>query len=546
MDRDAYFSRVSSFSLASQAVERRFVSGRGGDVFVVPKKGFEAGHSAVLFPKDSAPSASRMPDVAAADVLAQRVGLPLLRSDVASEHFVASKSALRRASSAAVLAVAGVGAPELAHFRGLRCGGELRRIEETAVLQDNVALLSTLLSGANVASHGIVGRSYFDGHGLQHAAFSEAASARKIPALADRLIAARSAASSWVASTDAALAGALGPLSSAPRSSLLTWSAELRRFVQTVPRGPAAPSLDLSFPRLVAILGAVRTPEAVELAFHGRHAKFLMSHPSDLAFLAELELLLTRTEALRNKDVSMPAFFGFAFGSLEHFRRYGLTSEKFEVALRAVDEAMAQCLEVVSAHGAAWQLIYLDQANVVQQGLDVISSLSPQLDSLSSLTAFGIDIFANADSKSVCVALNKLLWTLDAVAYCPTGVAAGVSVGVSAPAVVHEERQGPNGTTLTTTTTTAGAGGTTTSGSGATTTPASTTPPATPPYSDDLITDQDVFAFQIFFWMVVVLFLTFLFAASTISSIGIPNDSPLLRNLPDIYRAQGQIMREIM
>jgi hypothetical protein len=63
---------------------------------------------------------------------------------------------------------------------------------------------------------------------------------------------------------------------------------------------------------------------------------------------------------------------------------------------------------------------------------------------------------------------------------------------------------------------------------------------------DDEISFEEVVAFHLFFWMAIALFVVFMLAANCISTIGIPSDSPLLRNLPDIYKPQGQIMRELI
>ena len=168
---------------------------------------------------------------------------------------------------------------------------------------------------------------------------------------------------------------------------------------------------------------------------------------------------------------------------------------------------------------------------------------------VSTLAAFGIDIFANGNRQEVCKALNKLLWSHEVVAYCPVAdVDVSLEAGLASSSSSVVARQGPNATT-----TAAAPGGTTTTG-GATVAP-TTRPSSTNgtggggsgnDLGDDAITAAEVFAFQIFFWIAIALFLAFLYAANSIASIDIPADSPLLRNLPDIYRPQGQVMRELM
>jgi hypothetical protein len=61
----------------------------------------------------------------------------------------------------------------------------------------------------------------------------------------------------------------------------------------------------------------------------------------------------------------------------------------------------------------------------------------------------------------------------------------------------------------------------------------------------DTISFEEVVAFQLLFWLAVALFLAFLVGASLIASLDIPSDSPLLRNLPDIYK-DTIALRELM
>merc|ERR1711991_703749 len=107
----------------------------------------------------------------------------------------------------------------------------------------------------------------------------------------------------------------------------------------------------------------------------------------------------------------------------------------------------------------------------------------------------------------VCKTLNGMLWSNGIVAVCPKGTHALESdlPIVSSPSspvrrVHHAQRN-------------------------------TTDPPSTPPSSNtttSTITAEEVFAFQILFWLSIILFVAALFASNTIASLGIPNDSPLL------------------
>merc|ERR1711916_271406 len=128
-----------------------------------------------------------------------------------------------------------------------------------------------------------------------------------------------------------------------------------------------------------------------------RSAKFLVAHPTDLTFLAK---------AGKFSEEGVPSFFGFAFSSMEQFKSYGVTSEKFEVALRAADFVMDYVVKAMADHKVAVQHLFLDRTPVVQKGEELIRSVSEILDSVS-VAAFGRDIFALGESRaSVCESLN--------------------------------------------------------------------------------------------------------------------------------------------
>ncbi len=448
---------------------------------MMPKAGFAAGDSVVAQRGLHGP----VPDVALADVLAHSLGVAPLRPSETHGFFV-PEAPLHRRRVGVVLALDSAGsATSLTAVRKLHPDVAVTAVKETACGQDNTALLASVLTGVPVSQHGVVGASYYSADGVRHSL-----APRTAPALADRIGAGGAV---FAGSASDQLAALLSPLSAGGRSvTSLSWSGPLGRFVSHVP-GTAAVALDRALPNAAAALGLSLKNSVAQL----QGAAFALAVPEDMAFLAELELLLGQANAFRAAG-SAPAFFGFAVSTLKHF-----SGSKLAAAARAADVALAaaiKSLETTFGEGeVAWQVVALQQDSVVAHVSEAIAQAEPELQ--RAATVHGTDLFAR--TAEACAELNAELWARDLVAVCPVADA-----GEVLSRIVALDGNGTAG-------------------------------------DDTGISFEEVVAFQLVLWLVVALFVGFLVASSLISSIDIPSDSPLLRNLPDIYK-NTLSLRELM
>lgn len=270
------------------------------------------------------------------------------------------------------------------------------------------------------------------------------------------------------------------------------------------PRNDIAIEESSSFSRLARVLGARVSSDRVTLvASAGRSADFMLSNPVESKFLQELELALTTVSSFMvhpNAHNKVPHMLTFAFSSLEAL---ALTdASKLEVAAHATDLVISDSLDRLRSDDAnmQWQVVFLDQLLPILQESKIVDAISAQLTAAGVIVRDG-KLYSTANSD-VCTLLNKEIFAKDLIALCKS---ASVNHARAARVVVEA------------------AGG------------------------DETITFQDVVAFQMLFWIGVGLFLIFLVGVTLVSTIGIPSESPLLRNLPDIYKnpTGTVIMREL-
>jgi hypothetical protein len=178
---------------------------------------------------------------------------------------------------------------------------------------------------------------------------------------------------------------------------------------------------------------------------------------------------------------------------------------------------------------------------VMKKGEAIINQVSQALADTNTL-AFGADIFSRSQTpQRVCDKLNthSLLQSQGLVAHCPDAVSGlplelrigenSATAATSVRAVHVEDAERLERQSLWARDNTTTAPGTNSSGG---------------PVVDD--SADYVIPFQMLFWTSLILFVLFLYGAGSIAELGIPNDSQLLRNLPDIYKPLGtQVMREL-
>ena len=468
------FSSFFFFFLAD--VARRFVVDRGGNVFVLPAKGLPAGHSSVV--RRGAFGAT--PDVALADAMAHELGVTAERPAETSAFFAPAAGPLRRARLGVLLALEGLAADAVPALLALHPDAAAAPLVETSAAQDELALLASCATGRPVAQHGVVGAAFHASDGSLRAG----GLARRAPALADRL---GPGATVFVAAGSEQAARALGPLAPGLRAEVLSWSGPLGRWVAHAGTASAAP--ERGWPRLTAVLGLRLEQEGRVARLEG--AAFELARPAHLALLAQLELLLERALAWRAPSADAPpSLFAFAVTGLAGLEP-AVAAAAGRAAQRAAAAALAALERTAGLGEVAWQVLLLDQRAplaALEASLAQAALLAPR-----ALRVYGRDAYA-ADA-AVCAELNRLLWRSDLVAVCRAALPLSRGLRAVAPAVVG------NGTA-----------------------------------PDEGISPQEVVAFQLVFWLGVVLFVVLLAGASLISSIDIPSDSPLLRNLPDIYK----------
>ncbi len=516
----------------------------------------------------------RIADVDVAEAIAHAIGISALRPSqwahfvkvhqhaalLGSPHALASQkkdSVFLKRKANVLFVVEHVGADVLKHFPHLellRLSKQPIPIVDSAVLQDSIALMTTLASGLTVAEHGIVGSSWFHSDGSKEEAFSSPASSSRANNLADRLqLAFHGEALVVSASSSMQAASALGghPLLVSDhtywKSYSASWNHEQRQFQSTYGHGPGPFQVDLALPNVLRLLPATRHSEhSVSLRLGKGVAHFSLRQPAEMAFLAELELVLSVVQRLKADPAlaklvadSVPDSFSFCFASLRALKAsFAPTTDTFQAALEAVDQVMVHVVDVLSklyADRLMWEVAFLDQTGVIKSGEANINAVAQALVDTNTL-AFGIDVFSLLpNAQELCDKLNKLPLQRDLLAVCPVAVAS-TSPGVleahvqrmhSAPAHHLEAHAQPtrkeetvawardvqarNGTTSST--------------------------------SDQA---ASIVTFQMLFWTTLVMFVMFLFGIQTISNLGIPADSQLVRNMPDIYRPLvAPILREL-
>ena len=445
---------------------------------VLPSAAPSAGRSAVVLP---GPARGPIPDVALRDVMAHSLGLAALRPAETHSFFSASANPLTREKLGVLLAVDGLGSGAELSSVAEMLGGTVAKIEETAVLQDNAALLASVVTGVSVAQHGVVGESYVSTDGVRHSQPS-----RRAATLGDR----SGTGSVFVASASERLARLMTPLSvsvGGKSVSSYSWSDLQGQFLAHTSYGDNVKP-EAHFPRAKALMSAADV------------ALFPESDEHNVAFLAELEFLLSSSASFEAASSAAPAFFGFAVSTVKKFH-----GSKLFAATRALDQALVKAVKNLEQRfgSVAWQIVLLDQQPVMTQAQQALSLAASSLRGLAVVRG-GIDVYAT--TSDACVALNKLLWTHELVAYCRP---AAPKV-VASRSVVFALQE----------------------------------PPVSNTTGSD-ITLEDVVAFQLLFWLGVMFAIVFATAACSISGLDIPSDSPLVRNLPDIYRPTTNL-RELM
>lgn len=469
----------------------RLVSGRGGSVVVSPRKGFGPGQSVVLFEKESSGDfSSGLPDVVMHDVMAHAVGLELAHP-VESARYLVAQPGLVRKRAELFISVDGVGGDVLAMYPHLKLLGMSKsaHLTETSAAQDNIALLSSLVTGAPVKEHGIVSSHWHLLNGNRIEAFSDSTSLRRTRSLFEN------SRVSFVASASRQFAVAHS-------LSGLFWNARDFTFESSLSRQSFP--IDRSFSHVQRVLGGVLANGAVELkGAAGQKALFSLSRASEVEFLAELELVLSAVSSVSANNV--PCLFGFGISGLSQFKLAGVSSTVFQVALYNLDAAVASAIAQAKQHFGriSWHVAFLDQSGVVRESLQVAERVAKEFSQV--LVAREADVFHLVDDA--CERLQGELWTQDMVATCSDSTL--TLARRSARAAVAASGSGSNAT-------------------------------------ESGISFEEIVSFQLLFWLGVVYLILFVTAASLLSGVGIPSDSPLVRNLPDIFRSQGIPLKELI
>ena len=527
-----------SCSISERQIKDSFFQGRTGDVFIAPNKGFVNGDSVLLVSAKSQKKSS-VSDVSIADYISHSLGLVPERVEQSS-HLFEKHDIFTKVRVNLMFVVDSVGKEILKRFPDLKIvdGSQSYHIDESSASQDNVALLTSIASGAPVSEHGIPSKTWFTSTGQKVEAFKSSSASSQVSNIADKLNQEFSGQSLIVsASSKFALAAAVSPNSESLEENsnayALYWNAQKSAFDsiysnnQKVEFGVTKKDI-MEFGNLKKVESSLFSVQVendiVTLTINGKNARFLLSDEEDFTFLAELEFVLNTVSLLSSQadlkskvSDNVPDLLCFSFGSFKHLLEYGLDSEKFEVALRVMDAVMHVVTKEITAlynqDRVLRETLFLDQAKVVAQQNALIEQVADALGETQGVV-YGNEIFAllASDSQNLCNKINPLISSAHLHAVCP------------APKKLEKTNQNrifyraANETT---------------------------TSPGAPSNITEVdpeeITYEEVVAFQLTFWTTLVFILMIIFTTSYMGSLGIPDDSPLIRNMPDIFKSHSQL-----
>lgn len=486
---------------------------RGGQLFVVPKLGLPESSSGVLVSHHTASPVTTVSDLMAADYLSHAVGVAPRHVAESAPLLAPELTAFSKANAAVVIALDGVGRHLAASLPSLsRRAALAAALRPAALLVDSASVLATLVSGNSPNVHGVPAAQWRDSLGVEHSPATDAARGASLASRLPTQSFSVSVSGSRVLSTSAC-AGAKECVTWQDVSAAAHHPSSFVQFVAGNIKGKK------SFPLVSQLPGAhqLSANGLLELPFGKSVFSFDAGHSIDAQFLQELELTLQLAAFVQSK----PGFardaaadvFTVALSSLAPLlQQLGVKSERFQAALHAVDVAVSRLLDalehVYGAGRVAWLAALLDESAPLDAGERALASVTRELQA-ARVSVYGLELYVAQPNTPdyVCSSLNRHIWSQGLVAVCPTEEASPVARAMRAgvtPLIISTSS------------------------------------------SSDGITWMNVVAFQLVLWIALILFFAALGGVTLIGDVDIPSESPLIRNLPDIYRQQGTaVMREL-
>jgi hypothetical protein len=428
----------------------------------------------------------------------------------------------------------------LSKFSDLRVfGGERRTLIQSAYGQDSISMLTSIISGKEPRSHGIIGSKWISKNGHLISAFKSSNAMSLVnnyPDLLSKLFVGRSIV--FGSSFDFQIASALSahPALYADHPFWndygFYYDSSLESFESLYPFAVFEPDLMLSKSNILSkweetIKGIKISCDvdsfSIEIPQQNIFATFNPENTAEFSLIAEIKFLLTSLQMFKSKENWLkliqddsPDYISFGFSSLDKIREiYGEESSKFKAALLIVDALIIYSTDSFkqlygqSVHSHALFVspqktsFSSEISNLISTHLDS-HLLNPSISQLPSLY-----LQRNAPLKSICTSLTNLLEKENIEVFCPSLIEASSDSSTSAS---HTEDFKPYELLL----------------------------DSSNLQSNHTITYDTVLIFQLMFWFTIAMTLTLVAASCAVFAIDIPSNVNLIRQLPNIFHNPHQ------
>lgn len=349
-----------------EAIKKSFFFGRSADIILRPKNYLPNDDSVLITINDKGTLSDPIADIDIAYSLwAPSHGIDSadqsLPTNLLNDHDLFSKTKLNL-----LFTIDNLGNDILSKYSLKVRGGEQRTVLQTAYAQDSISLLTSIISGREPRTHGIIGSKWQSKTGHLISAFKSSNTMSLVnnyPDLLSKLFVGRSLV--FGASADFQIASTLSahPALYADHPFWndfgFYYDPSLESYESLYPFAVFEPDLMLSKATLLApswekTIGGVKMScdgksFDIEVPEKDIYGTYKPDSSDEITLLAEIKFLLTTLDVMATKENWMkliaddsPDYIAFGFSSLGKIKdMHGETSDKFRAALYAVDALIA-------------------------------------------------------------------------------------------------------------------------------------------------------------------------------------------------------------